>query len=285
MISLLQTLDAFQKKLDPIEAPADTIIPRLKIRDHFVSVWQPVRDAVIGSYKRGTNLRPTREIDYMFVLGPKYQPYLTNDPARVLDDVNARIGMVFPRSRPRVSPRGLLVSFHDASVVLVPAFVRHGSGLFLPDTDMRRWIPSDPDAHALLLSEVQRKFCPQAHLVIRALKCWKRTHSVAINGYHLELLALRALSVTPTDFLSGILAALDGIATGVTVRCPPQGSAGDDADMYLALDPAKRNTIAQVAKRAAETLRESVACGDSASQQACLLAQTVFGELFPVAGT
>ncbi|MFO0644944.1 MAG: hypothetical protein U0326_01820 [Polyangiales bacterium] len=280
--TLSQDFEAFRKGLEATEAPPEGILQRQRVREHLASAWQPAQESVIGSYRRGTNLRPTRELDYLFVLGARHQPYLTADPAKVLDDVAARVGVTWYQARTRKAPHGLAVTFHDMTVVLIPAFPKHGGGVFIPDTELRRWLPTDPDAHARVVAEANKRTHNLAAAVVRALKCWRRARQVPVRSFHLETMALRALTAAPDDLLAGCIAALDGVAAAVKVRCAPPCPVGDDVDMYLALDPARRAAIATAAGDAADALRDAAAHdAERSNEAACAAARAVFGAPFP----
>ncbi len=282
MSTLSLAFETFRKALEAPEAPAEGILQRQRVREHLASAWQPARDEVIGSLRRGTNLRPTRELDCLFVLGPRHQPYLTADPAKALDDVAARAGVTWTHARTRKLAHGLGVTFGDVTVVLVPAFPRHGGGLFIPDTELRRWLPTDPEAHARFAAEAARKTAGLSAAVVRALKSWRRAHNVPLRPFHLEVLALRALASPPESLANGCVAALDAVAASVTSRCAPPGAVGDDVDLYLALDPARRAKIAQAAADAADALRDAAALdAERNDAAACESARAVFGAPFP----
>jgi len=281
MIPLTTAFETFRKHLDPTEAPADAILDRFKLRDHIASTWRPLRAAVAGSYARGTNLRPTRELDFLFVLGPAHQHYVQSDPARFLDDLAARVDMAYPQVRARRVTHGLGMFLGAVTVVLVPASPRHGGGVFLPDTEQRRWLPSDPDGHAAFVRDRARASNQLAAPVARALRCWRRTHAVPLRGFHLEVLALRGIDGA-TDFAAACADAFERVAAGVTVRCPPPVPVGDDVDAYLAAKPDLRQRAAAAAAEAAASLRSALglaAVGDHGA--ACARALQVFGVPFP----
>jgi hypothetical protein len=281
MIPLTTAFETFRKLLDPTEAPADAILDRFKLREHITTTWRPLSAAVVGSYARGTNLRPTRELDYLFVLPPAHQHYVQSDPARFLDDLAARVDMAYPQVRARRVAHGLAMAFGAVTVVLVPATPRHGGGLFLPDTEQRRWLPSDPEAHAAFVRDRARASSQLAVPVARALRCWRRTHGVVVRGFHLEVLALRGIDGS-TDFATACADAFERVATGVTVRCPAPVAVGDDVDAYLALKPDVRTRVAAAAGEAAASLRAALALaagGDDGA--ACTRTLQVFGAPFP----
>lgn len=281
MIPLTTAFETFRRHLDPTEAPADAILDRFKLRDHIAATWRPQRAAPAGSYTRGTNLRPTRELDYLFVLGPAHQHYVQSDPARCLDDVAARVDMAFPAVKARRVTHGLAMLFGAVTVVLIPASPRHGGGVFIPDTEQRRWLPSDPDAHAAYVRDRARASQQLALPVARALRCWKRAHGVALRGFHLEVLGLRGVDGA-TDFGVACAEALARVAGGVTAPCPAPVPVGDDVGAYLAAKPDARRRVAAAAAEGAATLREALdrtAAGDHDGARA--LAHRVFGAPFP----
>ena len=283
MSTLSVGFDSFRRGLEAPEAPADAILDRQRLRAHIASAWQPVKDVVVGSYKRGTSLRPTREVDYLFVLSSRNQSYLNGDPVKALDDIGSRLGVAYPQARPRraAARARRVVSRHDggcSSRRLRGTAAGSSSPIRSSNVGSRR-IPT-PTRRAL--AEHRRKQGEFGALVVRALKCWKRTRAVPVRGFHLESLALRAITAAPESLAHACFTAFDGIAASAKVRCPAVGPVGDDVDMYLALDPARRAKIAQAALDAADALRDAAAhYAERNPVAACAAARAVFGVSFP----
>lgn len=281
MTPLPTAFETFRQSLDPTEAPADAILDRFKLREHISATWRPTQTAVGGSFARGTNLRPTREIDFLFVLPAEHQRYVQADPSRLLDDLAVRVDVAFPQVRARRATHGLALAFGGVTVVLVPASPRHGGGVFVPDTEQRRWLPSDPEGHAAFVRSCQQSSRQLALPVARALRAWRRTQGVALRGFHLEVLALRGIDGA-TDFPTACVEALGRVAAGVALPCPAPTAVGDPLDAYLASRPDVRARAATAAAEAAEALREALArdaAGDHG--EALARARGVFGAPFP----
>ncbi len=133
-------------------------------------------------------------------------------------------------------------------------------------------------------ADADKKSGGLATLVVRALKAWRRNRSVPVRSFHLETMVLRALASAPESLLTGCVTALDGVATAVKTRCAPPCPVGDDVDMYLALDPARRAAIATAAVDAADALRDAAAHDAERSHGAAVeAARAVFGAPFPTA--
>jgi hypothetical protein len=281
MTSLSAAFEAFRSNLDPTEAPAEALLDRFKIREHLANTWRPTRTLTVGSYARSTNLRPTRQIDYLFVLPPEHQRYVQSDPVRCLDDLAVRADLAYPQVRSRRATHGLAMPFGVVTVVLIPATPRHGGGVFLPDTETRRWLPSDPEGHAGFVRTCAQASRQLAVPVARALRCWQRAHQAPLRGFHLEVLGLRGIQDAP-DFAHACADALARVATNISARCPPPGPVGDDLDAYLTAKPDLRARAAALATQAADILREALERdhqGDPDGARA--LARTVFGDPFP----
>ncbi len=280
---LAQVFETFRRGLESAEAPPDGVLVRHRVREHLASSWKPVRELVVGSVARNTNLRPTRAVDELFVLGPVHQPYLTGDPAKVLADIEGRLGVVYPMAKTKKLTHGLGLTFGDVTAVLIPALPKHGGGVFIPDTELRRWLPTDPEGHARFTADHDRAARGFGLPAVRALKAWARAQKLPVRSFHLEVMALRALAASPPEgFMAACVAALDGVAAQVTQRCAAPAPVGDDVDMYLALTPDRRAKIARAALDAADALRDAIAHDAAGNlEPAVVSARAVFAQPFP----
>ena len=68
---------------------------------------------------------------------------------------------------------------------------REGSGLWIPNLDMRRWEASDPEKHVALLNGGTESLRRTRRRAIRLLKAWnKQWSSPAFSSFHLSAMAL-----------------------------------------------------------------------------------------------
>ncbi len=159
-----------------------------------------------GSYARSTMIAPLKDsdIDIIVVLDPSYFSKYT--PASLLDRLRAVLLRTYPKT-PKISRNGqaVTITFTDFVVDVVPAFNRNGGGYLIPDSVNKRWISTDPTAHASLLTAQNKAHDGSLVPLIKMIKGWNRIINGAFTGFYLELMTTDILTnVTISDFPSGV---------------------------------------------------------------------------------
>jgi hypothetical protein len=171
-----------------------------------------LRTYASGSLAHHTVTDPVSDGDGGLVLNRLYYPSLgpegggqtpTDVTRQLCDLLSPEIRKIYPEARCGTSKRGPKITFgepvkgQDPSVDLVVALTRReGSGLWIPNLDMDRWEPSDPEEHVRLLSGGSTSLRRTRREVIRLAKVWNKQWSdPAFSSFHLSALALE--HVTP----------------------------------------------------------------------------------------
>jgi hypothetical protein len=146
------------------------------------------RSFTIGSYRRGTLVRPERDIDLLAPLDyTTYKDRFDNDSRAFLyfvrDELNDRYALS------KVSSRGVavLLDFNVIRADVVPAFRRMGGGYFIPD-GRKRWTATNPDFHTRIIRDRDRELGERLKPLIRLMKFWNIQNGGHLRSFHVELM-------------------------------------------------------------------------------------------------
>lgn len=185
-----------------------------------------------GSFARRTKIRPLDDIDLMVVLEGQgltlahtdgqethLRPAQAQWPANFLNPqgyLNSRVVLnsirrhlvrvlVYKESPMKATGQALALRLTTRpwTFDVVPAFAvtdlwTHEVLHYLIPNGRGAWMPTDPRRDTLSLREASQEVAGQLHSVIRLLKYWnRRGGKPRLGSYHLEVMAIEALTVTP----------------------------------------------------------------------------------------
>jgi len=187
-----------------------------------------------GSYQRNTMISPLKEadIDIFIMLDPKY--YGENNQAALLNSVKRALLKTYPTT-PDISPDGqaVTITFTDFKVDVVPGFYRRDGGFLIPDSQLGRWIPTDPKKHVELWSVANKAHNGDLVPLIKMVKAWNKSRSL-VRSFHLETLVLSTLhGVTISNFPSGLRYVFDKARDKIKVKLADPAGYSDDVAAYL----------------------------------------------------
>lgn len=163
----------------------------LSIQDH---------SRLIGSWSKGTEVRPPRSIDLLFVL-PKAlrdRPPLGRDsePLRLLADVAQVLTVAHGSADVRADAQAVRVSIEGVLVDVHAAFAQQGGRVLVCDGSREgRFRVMDPSAEEAHIRQSDSRTRGNTRDLIRMLKCWQAYREVPLSSFAIELLAI--------DFLAG----------------------------------------------------------------------------------
>lgn len=205
-------------------APDDAVLKEAKARRETVcravkSFWGAQRTFASGSLAHGTANCPIHQrdkgldADVGVVLNRVFHPTLGPDsvtgqgPNDIVEAVRNHVGplirQTYPHASLRVTKRAIYVTFsepmptgEDPTVDLVVGLERHSKqGLWIPNTEQRRWDPSDPEQHTALLTADPKQLRVIRARAIRLAKAEnKRSGTPPLCSFNLEALALMYVS-------------------------------------------------------------------------------------------
>lgn len=156
---------------------------------------------LIGSWAKGTRVRPPRDVDLYFVLPPavyhRFAGYASgvNKQSALLQEVKAKLLAKYGTSSIRGDGPVVLAGFTSYSVEVVPAFaLTEERTYWVCDTKNGGSYMKTKPLHEVNFIEVADKnSAGNVRHLIRFLKAWQAWCSVPIKSFYLELLAVEYL--------------------------------------------------------------------------------------------
>jgi len=214
---------------------SSTVSTRQKgVRDTMSAGLKVLEDFQTGSYARSTMIAPLTkaDIDIFVVLDPSYYQ---RGPAPLLDLTKRTLLKTYTRT-PDISRNGQAVTirFDNFVIDVVPGFYRTGGGYFIPNSITNSWLETDPKKHVEIMSAANKTHGGSLVPLIKMIKGWNKSHSSFFRSFHLEVLALEALTnVKITDYPSGLRFFFDKARTLVKGKNLDPAGYGDDIGSYI----------------------------------------------------
>jgi hypothetical protein len=192
---------------------------RLYVRTSFLT----------GSYARHTKIHPLSDIDVFFVRNDSRVALNTTGegvrPDGALAELANAVRQAYPKAK--IAMQAKSVNAEIPGVVfgfdLIPAWYRNPNGYWIPDTEMADWFPTDPEAHADLMTAANGASDGMLKPLIKMTKHWSRHNYDRLRSFHLELVCKAILdthTVSTWSFgMATILVYLKQFA-GVTMMDP-----------------------------------------------------------------
>jgi hypothetical protein len=261
------------------------------LRENLASHLQVQAAILTGSYRRGTQIPPLDDIDVLLVLDrEEYDEFYGNTKGQTTGIVNLTstvLHKAYPLSEIRSYDRGVRISFTGTGIGfdVTPAFQLAEDVFTIPDRREGRWILTNPKEHQRQISAANQNVCGQWLMpLVKLLKLWNQEHGRRhLNGFHLEVMAFRALRHAPADARQGLAYLFEVLSTAVLDRTPDLWPHGLDVDEYLSSD-ARSRAAARLAE-AAMLAREAVAAEKTRDADAAHWRwRQLLGDRYPEAG-
>jgi len=157
-----------------------------------------------GSYKRGTIIRPPKDVDFFNVLIE--DDYRDFTPSEALNILYAALSDIFSDKEKagEIKPQthSITVVYSDTfSIDVIPAF-EDGDTYRIPHVPLpgkgeEKWLISNPKIHEEVVHDANEKTGGKLIPIIKLIKDWKRTTckplNIPVTSFHLELLATQIL--------------------------------------------------------------------------------------------
>ena len=195
----MTVIEAFQEFKSSLELPDrsqdQAAASQKEIREKVANYLSIPDSFLSGSYARHTKIFPLNDIDVMLVRNDQAVPLRTDGngvlASTALDHLVAAVNSAYPYSATatkqarsvNVQIQGLSFGFD-----LIPAWLRHPDGYWIPDTATGGWLPSDPKAHARLMTDANERCANMLKPVIKMVKHWSRNNFDLMCSFHLELI-------------------------------------------------------------------------------------------------
>ena len=157
---------------------------------------------LIGSWGKDTRLRPSRDIDILFLLPPdvywRFKSRTENRQSQLLQEVKYALGQTYSQTTLRGDGQVVSVPFSGMPVEVVPGFRCTDGSIIICDTnDGGRYKASSAEGEASDLDASDRCWHGNTRALARLLKQWQRERNVPMKSFQLERLAVEFLRVWP----------------------------------------------------------------------------------------
>lgn len=198
---------SFDEFLKNIEPPAYQRATATTRKNHLISLLETSFDIVnsfaTGSLPRFTAVKEHADLDIIVVL--HFGKHIKDkSPSQVLADV--RKALAGWRTTLRRNGQAVTLYYKTwPNVDVVPvSYATNDDGSVshysVPNMHDETWIRSQPVRHSQELTSANDRFGAQFKRTIKMIKWWNRQHSSVLQSYHIEVLALRALTGTFTGY-------------------------------------------------------------------------------------
>jgi hypothetical protein len=204
------------------------------------------RAFTIGSYRRGTLIRPERDIDLLAPLDyTTYKDRYDQDSRSFLYFVRDRLNDRYAQTK--VSARGVavLLDFNVIRADVVPAFPRKGGGYFIPN-GKKGWTATNPEYHARLIRDRDRELGERLKPLIRLMKFWSIQNGGHLRSFHVELMVWgmwKRDGAVPA-YSTAVMQTIDAMRSWVKARLDDPWEDGGRIDEYLSA--ADRRTVGRM---------------------------------------
>lgn len=209
MLSIDEAFRKFKSRLELNDKEQANAMERHKeVREYLRTKFKIENDFLTGSYKRYTKTKPLKDIDIFFVLDSSEKHYHSKAPSVILNDFHSALVDKYGKDAVRIQTRSINVDFgvvidsddntnyRVVSVDTVPAFDMD-SEYEIPDSDLGRWIKTDPKIHEQKAIAAHQGYSNEWKGLVRMLKYWnnnpKHIEKPVKPSFLIEVMALECL--------------------------------------------------------------------------------------------
>jgi Second Messenger Oligonucleotide or Dinucleotide Synthetase domain len=197
-IAVTARFRSFFDKLQPTPAEVeDAVTKQLGVRRSLHrDYWNESTDSplgfVVGSWGKGTAIRPPTDIDVFMQLPlddyHRFNNYIGNGQSALLQEVKLVLEKTYPQTNMRGDGQVCVVAFNSIIVEVVPVFKFDADRWVMPDThDGGSWKTVNPAAEVALLDHTDLVASSNARKLVQMMKAWKQNCNVPIKSFILEL--------------------------------------------------------------------------------------------------
>lgn len=144
-----------------------------------------------GSYRRGTMIRWTRDVDILCALSvPRYWGVYKSDSSSCLYMVRNALNERFGSTKVSTKRVAVKVDYSDITADVVPCFPRTGGGFLMP-SGTGGWLATNPPFHTTLMKEADEAHSMRLKPIARLMKAWNFQNGHHLSSIHVELIVER----------------------------------------------------------------------------------------------
>jgi hypothetical protein len=167
---------------------------------HFYGISSETANSrLIGSWGKATRVRPSRDVDILFLLPDdvfwRYQARTGNRQSDLLQELKNALLVTYPQTALRADGQVVVIPFNQTPVEVSPGFLCTDGNVLVCDTnDGGRYTLSSAAAEAASLSASDTYCIGNTRALARMMKQWQRENNVPLKSFQLERLAVELLS-------------------------------------------------------------------------------------------
>ena len=167
-------------------------------RHYYGTSSETANSLLIGSWGKGTEVRPSRDIDILFLLPSsvwqRYQQREGNKQSQLLQEVKEILVATYSQTTMRGDGQVISIPFNTIPIELSPGFRCQDGSIIICDTnDGGQYKTSTAEVEATELSNSDRQWNGNTRALAQMLKQWQREQNVPLKSFVLERLALHFL--------------------------------------------------------------------------------------------
>lgn len=278
--SYLSSLELTDRERAAASAQQEALRGRLQL--HLEGV---ITSRLVGSYRRGTAIRPLKDIDVFLVLDARQRRHdVPQAPLRLLETIDRALRASYPDHQPCIQGRSVNITFSGTGIGydIVPAFAPAWTGeadtdppyYEIPDRRASEWIRTNPARHREACIAANQRAGGMLNGLIKAAKHWNQNNgnqndSKPLRGFHIEVMSYSALPGKPDNPRAGLRDLFRYLTSAVLGDCRDPAGLGEAINADVAAD--KRTHARKLLHRAAQIAADAVDAerrGDDAAAKA-----------------
>jgi hypothetical protein len=157
---------------------------------------------LIGSWGKGTQIRPPRDVDLIFLLPAEVYWRLDkrfgNKQSQLLQEVKAALALTYPQTTMRQDGQVVIVPFNSMAIEVVPGFRCEDGSIIVCDTNNGgRYITSTSEAEERDVSLSDSAWVGNTRALVRMMKQWQDFRNVPLKSFKIERLVVEFMAKWP----------------------------------------------------------------------------------------
>ncbi|HWE76106.1 MAG TPA: hypothetical protein VG328_23295 [Stellaceae bacterium] len=154
---------------------------------------------LIGSWGKGTHIRPPRDVDILFLLPPevywRFEGRIGNRQSGLLQEVRGVLAQTYSQTTMRADGQVVLVPFASFQVEIAPGFRRTDGTIIVCDTkDGGRYQTSTAEWELVDLNVSDAAYKGNTRALVRLIKQWQYECKVPLKSFWIERLAIEFIA-------------------------------------------------------------------------------------------
>lgn len=153
---------------------------------------------LIGSWGKETRVRPSRDVDILFLLPPdvfhRFQGRTGNIQSQLLQEVKAALTVTYPQTSLRGDGQVVVVPFNSTPIEVSPGFRCMDRSIIVCDANGGgRYVTSTAEAEAAEIAASDQIHNNNTRRLSRMLKQWQRHCDIPLKSFLIERLVIEFL--------------------------------------------------------------------------------------------